>query len=895
MSLWTRLANVLRPSRVDHDLDAELSFHLEQRIEELTAAGVGRDEAVRQATRRFGNPQRWREQSRDLKLMPWLDSLLRDLRMGARTLSRNAGVTTAAVASLGLALGACIAAFSLLDALIFRTLPVRQPERLVYLASPTDNPDRPVADTFNDPLFVRLRDAGRGLVDLFGMSAQVLRPVIHADAGGERERVVTQYVSGDAFSQLGIVPAAGRLIAPADDTAPGASPVAVVSHAYWQRRFGGDPAVVGRWFGLDEDRTREPTQFQIVGIAEAGFTGVEPGRPTDVWFPYTMYTRRAFGNYDFGWFRILGRLRDGVAVERAQSVLQAVFTTVRVERASRRDPNATQASIARYLATPLHLHSAANGPSPLRREVARSLWILAAIAGLVLLIAGSNVANLFLARTAARERELSLRLSIGASRGRLIQQVLVESALVAVLACGLGLLFASTAGPAVVSMLSPADEPVRLDLRFDWRVLAFAAAATLVTTTLFGLVPALRASGVAPITALKLGSRGAARAGVMRPFIAAQVGFGLLVLFVGGLLLSSFARLSSVNPGFSAANVMLLSVETTRRVEAAVQRGAVLDALGRLRQVPGVESVTSADFGALGRAWTHGFRVPGTSDGAFEATVYPIAPRYFETMGIPLAAGRDLTEQDMAETARAIVVNESFVAHFYGDRGGLGRMLDTSFRNDDGGGPYEIVGIAADTRYDLRKPVAPAVYIPLTPRGGGTIVARVAGDPAAMGVVLRQSVRDASPLLRVTTVRTQSAAVAQTLLRERFLATLAGFFAAVGLMLAAVGLYGVLIYSVVQRTREIGIRMALGSRQLEVIRTVVADTAGAAAIGAGVGLAGGLYASRYLTSLLFEVQPSDFWSIAMPIVVLLAAACIAAVAPAVRAARVDPVVALRYE
>jgi predicted permease len=894
MSLWSRLTNVFLPSRVDRELDAELSFHLEQRIEELIAAGLDRDDAVRQATRRFGNPQRWREQSRDLKLMPWLDSLLRDLRTGARALTRNAGVTITAVSSLGLALGACIAAVSLIDALILRPLPVRQPERLVYLANPTDNPDRPESDTFNDPLFVRLRAAGRGAVDLFAMSTQVLRPVFHTDAGGERERVVTQYVSGDAFSKLGILPAAGRLIAPADDAAPGASPVAVLSYGYWQRRFGGDPAVIGRWFGLEEDRSREPRQFQIVGIAGETFAGVEPGLPTDVWFPYAMYNRRAFGNYDMGWFRIFGRLGHGVSVGQAHSALQTTFTAVRVERSSRRDPYATKASIDRYIATPLLLRPAGNGASPLRREFARSLWILAGIAGLVLLIAGSNVANLFLARTAARERELSLRLSIGASRGRLIQQVLLESALVAVLACIVGLLFAAIAAPAVVSLLSGADEPVRLDLRFDWRVLAFAATAMSLTTALFGLVPALRASGVAPITALGLGSRGAARVGVMRPFVATQIGFGLMVLFVGGLLVSSFARLSRVDPGFDASNVVLLSLESTRRVEPRVQRAAVLETLGHLRQVPGVVAVSSAEFGALGRAWTHGFRVPGTADETFEATVFPVAPGYFDTMSIPIVVGRGLGETDMAEDTNAIVVSESFVAR-YGGSGGVGRLLATSFRQGDGGGPYEIVGIAGDTRYDLRKAAAPAVYIPLTPRGGGTIIARVAGDPAAAAAVLRQAVRDASPLLRVTAARTQAAVVAQTLLRERLLAALSGFFAAVGLVLAAVGVYGVLSYSVVQRTREIGIRVALGSRPRDVVRTVVADAATAAAIGAAAGLAGGIYAARFITSLLFEVTPSDSWSIVVPVLILLAAGCLAATAPALRAARVDPVVALRYE
>jgi predicted permease len=893
MSLWSRLANMLRTSRVERDLDAELSFHLEQRTAELMASGLDRDAAAAEARRRFGNPLRWREQSRDLKLMPWLDSILRDVRMGLRTLRKNAGVTSAAVASLSLALGACVAAFSLLDALILRPLPVRQPDRLVYLASPTDNPERPEADTFNDPLFVRLRDASRGYVDLFGMSTQVIRPVKYADGGGEKERVRTQYVSGDAFALLGVGAAAGRLIALADDAAPGASPVAVVSYLYWQRRFGGDPAVVGRWFALDDERARQSRQFQIVGVAERTFAGIEPGRPTDVWLPYAMYNPRAFGNYDFGWFRILGRLRDGVTAGQAQPVVQTTFTNVRRERAIR--PDRSPEAVARYVATPLFLRPAVNGPSPLRREFARSLWILAGIAALVLLIAGSNVANLFLARTAAREHELSLRLSIGASRGRLIQQVLIESALVAAFACGRGLLFSSIAAPAVVAMLAPPDDPVFLDLRLDWRVLAFAAAMALLTTALFGLVPALRASGVAPLTALKTGGRAGTRVGVMRPFVAMQAGFGLIVLFVGGLLVLSFARLANVNPGFTSSNLLLVSLGTTERVDGPRQRAMVLASLAHVRDVPGVESVSSAEFGALGRPWTHNFRLPGTQQEWLEVGVSPVAPGYFETMRIPLVTGRGFLDRDMDERATAVVVNEAFAARFYGRDVAIGRILDTRFGESDSEGGHEIVGVVANTRHDLRKPAEPTVYIPLTARGSSTIAVRMAGDADAAAAKLRDAVRTANPLLRVTGVRTQNAVIGQTLLRERLLALLSGFFAAVGLVLAAVGLYGVLSYAVLQRTREIGIRVALGSRQRAVGRTIFVDAAASAAVGVAAGLAGGLYLSRFVTALLFEVRPSDFWSIALPVATLLGAACVAAILPALRAARVDPVVALRCD
>jgi len=821
----------------------------------------------------------------------WLESIVRDVRLAMRTLRRNAVVTGAALVSLSLALGACMAAFSLVDALILRPLPVHQPEQLIYLAFLTDSPERPEADTFNDPLFVRLRDASRAYVDLFAMSTQVSRPARFEGPGSEKEQVRTQFVSGDAFQKLGVTSAAGRLIAAQDDEQPGAHPVAVVSHAFWIRRFGGDPAIVGRWFAL-EDR-----QFQIVGVAAPGFTGIEPGRPTDLWLPYAMYNPRAFGNAFFNWFRVIGRVKENVHVEQARSVLQAAFTSFRRENARLFEGNQSPDSVRRFLEAPLYLRSAANGPSPLRRQFERALWILASIAALVLLIAGSNIANLFLARTAAREREMALRLSIGAGRGRLIQQVLVEAALVAGGACVLGLLFAGVAAPWVVGRLASADDPVQLDLHPDWRLVAFAGGLALVTTALFGLAPALRASTVAPMTALKTGgAHSSARTGLLRPFVVIQVAFGLIVLFVGGLLVLSFARLSSVNPGFSASDVLLLSLEAVQRVDATKQRAALLDVLDRLRSVPGVRAASAAEFNVLGRAWTHNVRVPGTEHDTIEATMAPVTPGFLETMKIPLVAGRTFERRDLApESPPVIVINQAFATRYFGREVAVGRMFEGRFFEGDQAAQYEVIGVVADARYDLREPAAPTLYILLPLRTNGTLHVRVAGDPMALASRLRQEIRAANPLFRVTSVRPQSAAVDQTLLRERLLARLSGFFAIVGLMLAALGLYGVLSYSVVERTREIGIRVALGARQLRVVRTVLADAGGSALVGAGCGLAGGLYLSRYVEALLFEVTPLDFWSLALPVGTLLLAALLAAALPALRAARVDPVIALRHE
>jgi putative ABC transport system permease protein len=890
MSWWSRIANVFRDGRLDRDLDDELQFHVEERIRERTAEGLTPDEAAAEVRRRFGAPLRWREQSRDVKLLPWLDSLVRDLRIGTRMLRKNAIVTSAAVVSLALAIGACAAASSLVDALILRPLPVYQPERLVYLTVGTGNPERPESDTFNDPLFVRLRDNGRAHVDLFAMSTQVRRHVLFSDAGGEKERVQTQYVSGDAFERLGVGAFAGRPITQDDDRLSAPHFVAVISHAFWKRRFGGDPAAVGRQFALDD------RPFEIIGIAQEAFTGIEPGRPTEVWMPYAAYSRRAFGNPQFSWFRTLGRLKADSRREQAEAVLQAASTNFRRENAGRLfGPNAPPDRVKRFLESPLFVRSAANGPSPLRAQFERSLWILAAIASVILLIAGSNVANLFLARTAAREHEMSLRLSIGAGRGRLIQQMLIECALVAVCACMLGLLFAATAAPQVVAMLTPPEDPVFLDLEFNWRILAVAGGLTLLVTTLFGLAPALRASGVAPVTTLKSGGRTLTKAGAMRPFVAVQVGFALMVLFVGGLLVLSFARLATVNPGFATSDVLLLSLETVQRIDPPQQRAALVQALDRLRGMPGVEAVSSSEFTTLGRPWTHYVRFPGTRQD-LEATMAPIMPEFLETMRIPVLAGRTFATRDMDSAHAVIVINEAMAAQYF-KGGAVGQTLEARFGDAESSNRHEVIGVVANAKYDLRRAPAPTIYIPMPLRSLGTIHLRVGRDVVDRGpnlaARLRDEVRAANPVLRVTTVRSQTTVVGETMLRERLLAVLAGFFAVVGLALAGVGLYGVLSYAVVQRTREIGIRVALGARHTTVVKTIAVDTALTAVAGAIGGLAAGVYLARFVESLLFEIRPLEFWSLSVPVAVLLATAAIAALLPAWRAARIDPVVALR--
>jgi len=887
MSWLSRLTNALRPSTVDADLDEELRFHRDARVDELINNGLSRAEAEVEAARRFGNTLLLREQSRDVKLLPWLESIVQDVRFGARSLRKNAIVTTALVASLSLTIGACVAAFALIDALILRPLPVRDAERLVYLTFPTGVADPAESDTFSYPLFERFRAAAREHAELFAVGYQNTRGVTFPDAGGQQEKVRTQLISGSAFAILGLKPALGRLLTEADNVTAGGHPVAVLSHAFWIRRFGGDPSVIGRSFTGER-------AFDIVGVLERPFVGVEPGLMIDLWMPSMMQRAEVLTSPGDQWLRVFGRLKPGVTPDQARPVLQAAFRNFRRDRARlvfRADEPRDR--VERYVSAALSVRSGATGISGLRRNFARALWILTAVVGLVLLIAGSNVANLFLARAAAREREMSLRLSIGAGRRRLVQQVLIESALVTTAACGLALVFASVTAPAVVGMLAPAESPAYLDLNLSWRLLAFVCVLALATTVVFGLAPALRASGVAPMGALKgAGERAVTRAPLLRPLVALQAAFSVAVLFIGGLLLLSFGKLTDVDLGFTKSNIVLLEMDATKlkdREEAHAIAGRMVD---HIRRVPGIDAAGLAGwplFGGMG--WTNNIRIAGQPPDAFEPHYLAVAPGFFETMRIPLLQGRTIDAHDARiENPSAVVVNEAFARRYFG-----GRALGHTFaRVDSVLAEQRIVGVVGNAKYrDLRAPAPPTVYVPL--RGLGTLHVRTAGDPLQMVSALRREVHAIHPALRVRDVRLQSTLIDNQLLGERLLALLSGFFAAVGLLLAAVGLYGVLSYSVVQRTREIGIRMALGAEARAVVRSVIADAAAMVALGALGGLAAGIYLARFVRTILYDVDPLAPSSIALPLACLLAAALLAALPPARRAARVDPIVALRYE
>lgn len=883
MSWWSRLTNVLRSDRLDQDLEDEQRFHIEARADELETQGLSRQAALEQASRQFGHRLLLRESSRDVKLMTWVESLWRDLRLGLRLLRKDAVVSSAAIVSLGLAIGACTAAFSLIDALILRELPVRDPHRLVYLnrAGKTNGPR--FTTMFSYPFFDRVRQTTSPQMEAFSMSHQSLRQAVLPDAGGVEEKLLAQFVSGNAFNVLGVTAAIGRVLLPSDDVTPGAHPVAVVSHAFWTRRLGGNPGSLGLWIQLEQQ------SYQIVGVAPAGFTGGQPGVLTDIWIPNMMFQRETFSAPNWNWLQVWGRLGPNDTRDTVQPI---VLTTLANFESEQSTPGKIRNQRAAESA--LDVVGASTGLSHVRQDFERPLLALAGIVGVVLLIACSNVANLLLARGAARRREMALRASIGAGRGRLLQQVLVESSVLTLAATALGVLCAMVAVPLIVGMLTTNENPVYLDARLDWRVLMFVAALGSLTTVLFGLAPAVRASAATLAEATALGDRHhTANAGVARPLVAAQIAFSLMILFVAGLLLRSFDGLLAVDLGFTPERLVLLSVEARDRLEPAQAREVGRQLLERIQSIPGVESASVSGW-ALFRGWSNGNDVEIPGRGHAQTFRLAVSPQFFRTMGTALLDGREFQPHDSdAASPMPVIVNEVFARKYFPGERAVGRRMTTTRRGQTVS--YEIVGVAAGARDgSVRGEMSPFLFSPIAD-AGGTVQIRSSVDARTLADHLRAELPRIHPSLRLVDVTLQSSLVGNTLLRERLLAVLSGFFAALGLALAAVGLYGVSSQAVVRRTREIGIRLTLGAQPGSIVRSVLGRVALAVAAGIVAGLAGGVYFARFVRTFLFEIEPVSPSSLALPVLCLVGVALVAAWSPARRATRVDPVEALRMD
>jgi len=884
MSLWSRIANVLRGDRLSREIDEELQSHIEEAISQ------GRDPA--EARRALGPALRLREESRDVRLIAWLDSLRADAVFGWRQIMKRKVTSAAAVLSLALGIGACTSAFRLIDALLLRPLPVSEPEQLYALARQHIDPEgKP--QTFYGwayPAFRLMRAAVKDQAELMAISYSDRTDLTYG-SDQEMEKAYRQYVSGWMFGSFGLQPAAGRLLTESDDLKPGAHPYAVLSYDYWTSRFGRDPKVIGRTFRIGNDL------YEIVGVGPERFTGTEPGTVIDIFIPTMMHP--AVQIPDWTWMRTLARLKPGIAIEPVREKLDATSRAFEVDRGKGWGGMSKQ-EIDEFLNQRLLLEPAAAGVSNLQTDYRTSLAALGVLVALVLLIACANVANLMTAQAAARAREMALRVSIGAGRGRLVQLVLVESAWLAFFAAAIGGVFAWWAAPVVVSMINPPGNPARLFLPADWRVLGFGLVLTMGVMLLFGLAPALRASAVKPVSALKGGEDPHSRRRLMQALIAVQTAFCFLVLFVAGLFVATFERLSNRPTGFSPQRVLTLETVTV-----SPQPPAFWDQVAEhLRTVPGVETVGLARSVMLGGwSWNNFISVNGAPPNGVVVYLLQASPGWVEAMRIPLIDGRDFLPDDTYPGVA--IVNRTFAKAYFNGEDPVGKPFEVVFS----GGQrlrFECVGLVGDVTYrDIREPMLPQAYFPfhsidakgaLRPIGQGTFIVRTSSaNPMALASILRREVPRARPEFRVSNIRTQTEINQSHTVRERLLARLALFFGMVALLLAGVGLYGVLDYSVLQRRREIGIRMALGAQAGDIARRVTVDVFSMVLGGALAGLAFGFASVRYIETLLYQVKPTDPRMLALPALTILAAALLAALPPVIHAVRVDPATTLRAE
>ncbi|HKH50112.1 MAG TPA: ABC transporter permease [Thermoanaerobaculia bacterium] len=865
------MRNLFRRERVDQDLDEEIGSYLAALVEEKVAAGMSPEAARRAAAIEVGGVEQVKERVRQARAGALLESLVQDLRYGLRTLARNPGFTAAAVLTLGLGIGANTAIFSVVDGVLLSPLAGRDPDRLVMLWEMTpDTPQIPVSY----PNYLDWRQRVRSFEDIavyngfdqFTMTGE-----------GDPERVRGGLASGNLFTVFGVEPAAGRLLDPRDDSLD-AEPAAVIADGFWRRRFAADPRVVGKSILLDGNA------YTIVGVLPPSFRLAG----SEVWLPLGRFTHTPrFVRANHGLIGI-GRLKPEVTIDRMLADLGAVA------RQLQRDHPADNAGIG-AAGAPLKEMMVGSIRQPLR--------VLAAAVGLVLLVACANVANLLLSRAASRQHEFALRVAIGAGRRRVVRQLITESLLLAVAGGVLGLGLA-WAGVKLLVALRPANVPRLMDIQVDATVLAFALGLSVVTGLLFGLAPALHLARSEPILALQEGGRrtsgGRARRRLATGLTVAEVAIALVLLVVAGLLLRSFARLTGVDPGFEPRNATAALVSLPERdyPDEARRRLAFRELLWRVRALPQMQDAALATDLPLTTSWqtqvTFAGRPPADPGSEPFLNAVIASPEYFRTMRIRLLAGRGIEPADAQGRSRVVVVSESVARRFFGGRGALGQRMK------QGGAGVEnpwltIVGIVADVRNDgLRIASRGTMYVPheQSDASSAWLVVRSETPLEQLLPLLRREIAAFDRNLPLANVTTLDDALDSSVAQERFSMLMVGIFAALALVLAAVGIYGVIAYSVAQRSQEIGVRIALGARRADVLALVVGEGMRLTLLGIVLGAAAALGAGRVIASLLFEIEPGDPAVLAGAALLVAAVALLAAGLPALRAAQTDPRAAL---
>jgi predicted permease len=879
---------MFRRRRLDRELDDEIAAQLTMQAEEFRRQGMSAGEAEAAARRAFGGVAQAKEDYRERRGGAWIEGLGRDVFYALRGLRHAPGFTAAAVISLGLGIGANAAIFSLFHSLMLRMLPVERPQELVGLHCVGGW----TRGYISYPLFQELAKR----TDLF-QGAVARTPVMKVrftPRSGAREQFVQrEFVSGNYFQVLGVRPTIGRVFTDEDNVTPGGHPIAILSYDLWRSQYGADPAVLGTKILVDEQ------PFTVVGVAAAGFHGVEVERRANIWAP-TMMSGMKISSPRTWWLWVMARRRPEVTVPQVQA---AINVLMQQHLDAIYPATYNPAFRKRALEQRLEVRDGAVGISQLREEFGRPLTVLMAGVVLVMLAACANVANLLLARGAAHRKEIALRLSLGATRGRLARQALTESILLMLGGSALGLGLAAW-GRQVLLHFLPASAGDPFGSMQAQPVLWFALGVATLSVVLFGVAPAMRSTAVDPAAGLRPGQTGpAGRPLLRRALVVAQVAFSVVLVSLAALFGHNLWALREVDLGFRAENVAAFELDMPR----AMQNQTATTVRQFARQMEGMPGVTSVSYAFPG-PFQMGFanatlRVPGSEATAREsrtAQTAGIAPRYFETIGTPLVVGREFDTNDTTGARRVAVVNEAFVREFLpGERHPEARHLSFDDSRPEGGEPTFIVGVARDIRHDgIQTPAKPTVYLPIqrsVAQGLPTFVVRTRSAPAALMQQLYRECAKIGPSIALQSFGTLRSHVDDSIYEQRALAAIGGAFGLVALLLAAVGLYGVVSYSTARRTSEIGIRIALGSPRPRVVWMILRDSLTLVAIGLVVGLPAALAAARAVDSILFGVRPADPLTFASTAVVLAAVGTAAAFLPAMRAATVDPSRVLRHE
>jgi predicted permease len=888
--LLLRLRSLFRHGSVEHELDTELRFHFEQQIQENLAAGMSPEESRYAAQRSIGGLTQIQEECRDMRGLNWIRDLGTDIRYGLRILRKSPGFTAAAVLSLALGVGINTAVFSLINAVLLRTLPVKNPEQLVVFNHRND---------ISYPMYQDLRDGNTvlsGLLSRFTIPASM-------SAEGQTERISAELVSGNYFQVLGVEALIGRTLMPDDARLPGAQPVVVLSNGFWRRRFGSDPGIIGKTIRLDGH------PMTVVGITPAGFQGTEVGVSPDVRVPITMVRAMLpsspgyveMNNRGWTWLDLVGRLKDGISREQAESALNAFYVHAREDEVQGVLKDIPPSAKAQVLSEKLRLDPGSTGVSDLRETFSRQLWVLMAAVSVVLLIACMNVASLLLARAMARQREIAVRLALGASRVRVVRQLVTESVMLVLIATGASLVIAPWGSHMLASFLPERRLPVVLNLEPDFRVLGFAVMVSLAAGILFGLAPALQLTRCAAAPALKAqaslsGLRGSLT--FRKVLTVAQVALSLLLVAGAGLFVRTLRNLKGLDLGYDRENVLLLDLvpllngysgdQSTRFFERVIER---------VNKLPGVRSAGLGSMGFLELGFPRqDIHVEGRNTPRGEERVgwiNTVSPEYFKTLGVPMLLGRSFTARDKKSAPKVAIVNQTFARQYFGGENPLGRHI--GFGDTNG---IAIVGVVRDGKYkEVREKTPELVYVPFQQNvdPAMTLQVRTVGNPAKVTAAIRHELQSVDANVPIYKVRTLEAQLDESLSQERLVATLSSWFGAFALLLASIGLYGVLAYSVTRRTNEIGLRMALGAERGGVIWMVLREALLLVGMGVAIGVPIALVLAGSVSSLLYGLKPTDSLTISATVVLLFVVAAIASYLPARRASRVDPMVALRYE